>query len=78
MRFFGEAGSVRTGKDGNVSNRGVAMISVGYADNHEGNCYRMFNPFRNSVVESRDVTWLRHMYYERLNADRLQAWIHLL
>ena len=29
----------------------------------------MFNPLRNSIVESRDVTWLRRMYYPRLDAD---------
>jgi len=69
MRIFGEAGTVRTGKDGKVGDRGVTMMMVGYADNHEGNCYRMFNPLRNSIVESRDVTWLRCMYYPRLDAD---------
>ena len=37
MRTFGEAGTVRTGKDGKVGNRGVTMMMVGYADNHEGN-----------------------------------------
>ena len=63
MRTFGEAGTVRTGKDGKVNNRGVTMMMVGYADKHEGNCYQMFNPLRNSIVESRDVTWLRRMYY---------------
>ena len=44
MRTFGEAGTVRTGKDGKVGDRGVTMMMVGYADNHEGNCYQMFNP----------------------------------
>ena len=38
MRTFGEAGTVRTGKDGKVGNRGVTMMMVGHADNHEGNC----------------------------------------
>ena len=45
------------------------MMMVGYDDNHEGNCYQMFNPLKNSIVESRDVTWLRRMYYPRLDAD---------
>ena len=69
MRTFGKAGTVRTGKDGKVGDRGVTMMFVGYADNHEGNCYRMFNPLRNSIVESRDVTWLRRMYYPRPDTD---------
>ena len=39
MTTFGEDGTVRTGKDGKVGDRGVTMMMVGYADNHEGNCY---------------------------------------
>ena len=38
MRTFGEAGTVRTGKDGKVGDCGVTMMMMGYADNHEGNC----------------------------------------
>ena len=68
MRTFGEAGTVRTGKDGKVGNLGVTMMMVGYAYNHEGNCCRMFKPLRNSIAELRNVTWLRRMYYPRLNA----------
>ena len=69
MRTFGEAGIVRKGKDGKVGNHGVTMMMVGYADKHEGNCYRIFNPLRNSIVESRNVTWLGRMYCPRLDAD---------
>ena len=63
MRTSGETGTVRTGKDGKVGNCGVTMMLVGYADNHEGNCYRMFNLPRNTIMESHNVTWLRRMYY---------------
>ena len=69
MRTFGEVGTVRTGKYGKVGNRGVTMMMVGYADDHDRTCYLMFNPFRNSIVESRDVTWLHRMYYPPFNAD---------
>ena len=48
---------------------GVTIMFVGYANNQEGNCYQIFNTLRNSTVESRDVTWLRHMYYPQLDAD---------
>ena len=44
MRIFGKAGTVRTGKDSKVGNHGVTMMSVGYTDNHEGNCYQIYNP----------------------------------
>ena len=39
MRTFGEAGTVRTGNDGKVGDRGVTTMMVGYADKQEGNCY---------------------------------------
>ena len=44
MKTFGKAGTIRTGKDGKVGDSGVTLMIVGYADNHEGNCYQMFNP----------------------------------
>ena len=56
MRTFGEDGTVRTGKDGKVGDRGVTMMMVDYADNYEENCYRIFNPLRNRIVESHHVT----------------------
>jgi hypothetical protein len=45
------------------------MMFLGYAEKHEGNCYRMFNPHKSSVVETRDVTWLKRMFYERIGSD---------
>ena len=69
MRTFGKVGTVRTGKDSKVVDHGVTMMFVGYTNSHERNCYRMFNPLSNIIVESRDVTWLWRMYYPRLDAD---------
>jgi hypothetical protein len=49
LRTFGEAGIVNNGKDGKVGNRGITMVFVGYADEHAGNCYRMYNPVTSRV-----------------------------
>ena len=62
MRPFGEAVTVRIGKDGKVGNREFTTMCLGYTKKYEGNYYRMFNPLRNSGVETHTVTW-------RLNAD---------
>ena len=67
LRTWGEAGTVKTGKDGKVGDRGVTMIFIGYANSHEGDCYRMLNPITSRVTETRDVIWLRRMYYEQAN-----------
>jgi hypothetical protein len=55
LRIFGEAGIVKDKKDGNVGNRGVTMLFVGYADGHAGNCYRMYNPVTSRVRKSQDI-----------------------
>ncbi len=36
---------------------------VGYALNHKGNCYRMWNPNMKKVSETRDVVFLRRMFF---------------
>ncbi len=41
LRTWGEAGTIKTGKDGKIGDQGVTGMFVGYASNHEGNCYRM-------------------------------------
>ncbi len=43
-RTFGGAKIVRKMKDRKVSDRGITMMFVGYAQEHAGNCYRMYNP----------------------------------
>lgn len=63
LHTWGEAGTVKTGKDGKVGDRGVTCMLIGYANDHEGNVFRMFNPNTNRVTETRDVTWLGRMYY---------------
>jgi hypothetical protein len=44
LSTFGEAGIVKNMKDGKVGDRGIKMMFVGYAEEHTGNCYRMYNP----------------------------------
>ena len=69
LKTFGEAGTVTTGKDGKVGTRGVIMIFVGYADKHGRDCYQMFNPITRQISETRDVMFLRRMYYPRSNTE---------
>jgi hypothetical protein len=37
---------------------------VGYATNHDGDCYRMWRPNPHYIYETRDVTWLKRMYFD--------------
>jgi hypothetical protein len=36
---------------------------VGYAKDHEGDCYQMWDPKTKRVHETRDIIWLRRRYY---------------
>ena len=69
LRTIGEAGTVKIGKNGKINDRGVTMMFLGYANNHSGNCYRMYNPFTKKIVETRDIIWLNRMYYTRVDAN---------
>lgn len=65
LRTYGEAGVVKEGKDGKTGDRGQDMMFVGYAVDRDSDCVRMYNPETNRVVQTRDVIWLKRMYYEK-------------
>ena len=48
-----------------VSDHGVPCIFVGYAKSHPGNMFQMFNPATGGIHETRDVLWLRCMYFKK-------------
>jgi len=37
----------------------------GYCPNTEGDCYKMYDPINNVIYCTRDVIWLRRMYWEK-------------
>jgi hypothetical protein len=60
---WGEAGIIRTGKDGKIGDRRVRGMFVGYASNHKGNCYRTWNPNTKEVSETCDMVFLNRMFF---------------
>ena len=52
LRTWGDAGTVKvaTGKAPKLNNRGATCIFLGYALDHDGYCYRMWNPTTNRVI----------------------------
>jgi len=38
-------------------------MMIGYADEHDGDCYRMWEPIDYYIYLTRDVIWLKRMYY---------------
>ena len=57
-------------KDGKVDNRGITMVFMGYADEHAGNCYRMYNPVTSRVNVTQCIIWLRSMYFRTENVRK--------
>ena len=68
LRKWGEAGTVKlkTKTTPKMSDRGVTMMMVGYAADHDGDCYEMLNMKTRRIVETRDVTWLGRKYFTKM------------
>ena len=62
-----EAGTVKTRKvtTSKLEDRGTLCMFVGYAINHDSRVYRMWNRETNRIIISRDVIWLKRMFFER-------------
>ena len=67
LRLFGESGTVKivTNTSPKLSDKGVQCMMVGYAENHDGDVYRMWNPVTRWVHVTRDVIWLRQMMFQK-------------
>jgi len=62
LHTFGEYGVVHDAKKihSKLENCGETCIFVGYADDHAGNVYHMFNLQMRHVWTTRDVKWIQH------------------
>jgi hypothetical protein len=60
LRTWGEAGTVRTKMktSSTIADRGVQGMFIGYAKDHEGDCYQVWNPKTEGVHTTRDIVWL--------------------
>jgi hypothetical protein len=67
LRTFGEAGTVklRTSTTPKMLNKGATCMFVGFPENHGNDCWSMYNPKTKGVHTTRDVVWLRRMYYQK-------------
>jgi hypothetical protein len=63
LHTWGEAGTVKVKKPPKSEYKGVTCMMLGYADDHAGDVYRMWDPDTDGVHETGDVTWLKRMYF---------------
>ena len=67
LRTFGECSVVHDGKkiQSKLENCGEKCIFVGYAENHAGNVYRMFNVQANTSCVDNAQCEMDKMYYRK-------------
>ena len=67
LRMWGEAGTVKikTSMSPKLNDKGTHCMFVGYTYNHPGDCYRMYNLKTRRTHETRDIIWLKRMFYKR-------------
>jgi hypothetical protein len=67
LRTWGEAGTVKfkTKTTPKLADRGKHCMFIGYADDHDCNVYRMWNPKMERVHITRDVIWMKQMMFTK-------------
>ena len=67
LRTWGEAGTVKINKKTSpkLADQGILCMFVGYNKDREGDCYDMLHMLRRTIYQSRDVAWLKRMYYQK-------------
>ena len=65
LKIWGTAGIVKlkTLKTTKLQDRGKVCIFVGYGSKHHWDTYRMFDADTKQIYITRDVKWLKCMYY---------------
>jgi hypothetical protein len=63
LHTWGEAGIIKTSKDEKLGDRGDRGMFMGYTSNHEGDCYRMWNPNTKKVSKTHDMVFLNRMFF---------------
>ena len=75
LRTWGEAGVVKISSKTSpkLKNKGVTCAFVGHADNHAADCYRMWDPVGHYVYVTRDMIWLKRMYFPKTEEDAINT-----
>jgi hypothetical protein len=70
-RTWGEAGTVKLTSlaTTKLEDWGVPCMFVGYATDHDGNVYRTWDPRTGRIHETRDIIWLRRMFFTKKPND---------
>ena len=70
MRTWGEAVTVKmkSSTSPKLKDKGVTCLFARCAEDHDRDCYRMWDPLRHYVYVTRDVVWLKRIHFTQNNA----------
>ena len=60
------------GPDGKSGDHGIEMMFIGYPANRESDSVLMWDPITNGVLITRDVIWMKQMYFTQ---PKMQSWM---
>jgi hypothetical protein len=68
---WGEVGTINLKEIGTpkIADRGIQCMMVGYSTNHTSDYYEMWNPATGGVHKTRDIIWLKRMYFPKVSLD---------
>jgi hypothetical protein len=75
LRTWGEAGTitVKTKITSKVKDRGIQCMFVGYVLDHPGDTYRRWDPETGGVHVSRDIIWMKRIFYEKKDKEESEV-----
>ena len=67
LHMWGEAGAIKlkTQMTSKLEDRGVQCMFIGYTKDHAENVYCMWDSDTSGIHETRDIIWLKRMYFEK-------------
>ena len=79
LKTWGKAGTVKVKITAvpRVADWGMQCMMVGYAIDHDRDCYRMWDPNKARVHEIRDIIWSKHMFYQKQNIQNVNIGMEL-
>ena len=71
LRTWGKAGVAKlfNKRSPKIFERGFTCMFVGYPNNHASDTYCMWDPRSTQVHVTRDVTWLKKMYFPKIHTE---------
>ena len=75
LQTFDEACTIKIGKDGKIRNHGAPCMLVSYSHDCNENAYCRYNPNTKWVLESRNMIWLKWIFFPEMNTTISIVWI---